>query len=76
MNKERRKQLQSVIEALEGAKETLDVLNEEEREYYDNMPESIQNGEKGERSSECIDSLDNAISELEDVIYNINQAIE
>lgn len=36
------------------------------------MPESFQSGEKGERASEAIDALDNAIGEFD----NLTEALE
>ena len=47
-------------------------IADEEREYYDNMPESIQLGEKGERADEVAtileevaDAIDESLSQLE-----------
>lgn len=75
MNKERRKELNNLIEQIEELKISLETLCEEEQEYYDNMPESIQNGEKGERSQEAIDNLESAIDNLDEAIDEIQNAI-
>jgi len=41
-------------------------VRDEEQEAYDNMPESFQGGEKGEKAQECISAIEDAISSLED----------
>lgn len=76
MNAERRKQLNKVLESLELAKATLEELKDEEQEYIDNMPESFQYGEKGDKATEVIDRMDDAMSNIDDAIDNINNAIE
>lgn len=72
MNKERRKELASIAEELDRLKgavdeqrERIEAVKDEEQETFDNMPESFQNGEKGERAQAVIDALDSAGSELE-----------
>ncbi len=49
-----------VIRALDDAFSEIESLKEELQEWYDNLPESFQNGDKG-------DALQSAISELEGV---------
>lgn len=72
MNKDRRKAIAALIvelEALQGKREDIlgqiDTLIDEEQEYYDNMPESFQNGEKGSAAEAARDALQNAYDELE-----------
>jgi phage host-nuclease inhibitor protein Gam len=50
---------------LEEVKGEIETIRDAEQEYYDNMPESFQSGEKGERTQEAIDALESAISDLE-----------
>lgn len=61
MNKERRKQLNEIAEQIGSLKDQLESLRDEEQDYYDNMPESFQGGEKGERARTAIDSMDSAL---------------
>lgn len=49
MNKQRRNRLQKVIDKLEELKEEVSSICEEEQEAYDNIPESLQDGEIGIR---------------------------
>lgn len=74
MNKGRRKQLTDISGNLEDLKCDLELLRDEEQEYYDKMPESMQGGEKGSKAEEAVEAMDTAISEIEDVISNIENA--
>lgn len=76
MNAKRRKELEKVIELIEDAKSQHEALKDEEQEAFDNMPESLQYSEKGERMEEIISNLDDSFSELESAIENITSAIE
>jgi len=82
MNRERRKALREAIDELvearakiESANYTVDACKSEEEDAYDCLPESLQEGERGEMMQENIDSLDEAYSGLEDVLDSIDEAI-
>lgn len=72
MNDARRKAIQAVKDALESAKIDLETIAGEERDYYDNMPESFQQGEKGTKADEDATTLEDAVSELETIIANLD----
>ncbi len=76
MNKARRKQLEKVVEVLTAQMEELETIKDEEQEAFDNLPESIQYGERGETMEENVDELDSIITDLENVIESINEVIE
>lgn len=49
--------------------EALNLLSEardEEQDYYDNMPESFQNGDKGEAAQDAVNNLNGACGSIED----------
>ncbi|TRB00441.1 MULTISPECIES: hypothetical protein [Rhizobium/Agrobacterium group] len=71
MNKERRKEIARAAAMIDEAKAILETCRDEEQEYYDNMPESFQDGEKGSTAQEAIDALEEAVSSLEDITANI-----
>ena len=50
MNKQRRKELETISDEIEKLIERLESARDDEQEYFDNMPESIQAGERGERA--------------------------
>ena len=68
MNDKRRKELNNIFNELHSRVGQLDDLLNEEQDAYDNLPESLQNAEKGEQMQEYIDALDQAKSELEAVM--------
>ena len=76
MNKARRKQLEEALGKAKELKETLEILRDEEQEALDNLPESIQAGERGDTMQENIDNLDYAVDNVGDAIDNINEVLE
>ena len=52
MNAARRKELNKLIGQLEDIKSQIEELQQEEQDAYDNLPESLQDGERGERMQE------------------------
>lgn len=76
MNKQRRKTIEEVIGLLEDAKSTLETITEEEQEAYDNLPEGIQDSERGETMYNNVSEMEEASSTLEDVISQLQDVIE
>ena len=76
MNNTRRKKLRELIEKTEGIKQEIEELRTEEEEYYNNMPEAFQDGEKGDRAQTVIEYLDEAMTAAGDVIENLTSAAE
>lgn len=76
MNNTRRKNLRGLIEKTEGLKLEIEELRTEEEEYYNSMPESFQDGEKGDRAQTVIEYLDEAMTAAGDVIENLTSAAE
>lgn len=75
MNKQRRKAIERISEKLEELQEEIQMLKDEEEEAYDNLPESLQDGEKGEAMQEAIEYLDNADSFIEEARDALNDAV-
>ena len=75
MNAKRRNAIDSVINELvekfeEIKAEAIDQLSEirdEEQGAYDNLPESLQESERGENMQNCIDALEYFMSDLENM---------
>lgn len=51
----------------------LDSMKDEEQEKFDNLPEGIQDSERGERIQEAADLLDWAFSESEELIDKFDE---
>ena len=75
MNKARRTQIAGAIELLEQAKNILEEACSEEQEYKDNMPESFQQGDKGQKADEAISNLENADYLMDDVVDSLNSLV-
>ena len=72
MNKLRRKELAKIMDKLERLdalreeiREELAAIRDEEQEALDNLPESLQESERGEQMQEYIDIMENVTGELD-----------
>lgn len=89
MNKERRKALEDIVrqltddvlkplqdakEMLEALKDDLSGIQADEQDYFDNMPEAFQSGDKGQAAEAAIAEFDGAISDVESAIDHIENA--
>lgn len=75
MNAKQRKELQGYVDSLEEIKSNIETMMEEEQEKLDNMPEGLQESERGEAMQEAIDNLESASVSLEEAIDYINEII-
>ena len=76
MNKARRKQIEAALELLQQASEIIAVVGDEEEEAFDNLPESIQESERGEKMQEYIDTIDEVIGAVDEVKDNLETILE
>jgi len=53
---------------LSDIKDAVEQAKDDEQEYYDNMPENMQNGDKGETAAAAVSALEDAVSKLDDVL--------
>lgn len=74
MNADRRKRIIAIKDQLEALKEGIDGILEEEREYIDNMPENMREGEKGQNAEQIADTLDNAANSLDEALSGLDDA--
>ena len=89
MNANRRKTLGQVIDQIEALKslmeqakadidsikETIDTERDDEQEAFDNLPEGLQQAERGqamEQAVECLDNASTALSDLFDAIDGVD----
>ena len=73
MNKDRRKEIaalasrvQEIAELIDSLKSDLENVRDEEQDYFDNMPENMQDGDRGTRAQDALNGLDDALSALDD----------
>ena len=76
MNKQRRKWLEDVIAKIEAAQSEVQNIAEEERESFDNIPEGLQEGERGQTISENADDLEGVDSDFESILDTLNEILE
>ena len=76
MNKSRRKELSRIAEELDNLREDLDAVASEERDAYDNLPESLQESDRGCAMEEAADELDDICGELDELRQRIESVTE
>ena len=76
MNKARRKKIQHALDLLQQATEILAEVNDEEDEAFNNLPESIQESERGAQMEEYMETIDDAINEVDDIKANLEEIVE
>lgn len=66
-------------DAVDDIKNDIETIRDEEQEYYDNMAENLQGGEKGENAQNAVTELESAMNmldELRDKLAEIKSASE
>lgn len=74
MNRVRRKSLKDVLgkmdelsAVLENVKDAIQAVLGEEQEAYDNLPEGLQEAERGQQMQEYIEALEGVVDSLGDL---------
>ncbi len=83
MNKSRRNEISQVVADvadalanLEAAIDRIASIRDDEQEYFDVMPESLQSGERGTTAEYAIEQLDEVVEALQALIdADITQAL-
>lgn len=77
--KEASLKIQQAIDMLNEAKESIDEIQSEEEEAYENLPESFQESDRGETMQENIftmgnvrESIEDQVTELEDCLLSLD----
>jgi chromosome segregation ATPase len=93
VNKDRRKSIEAIADQLSKIEDILNQhsidfgslqseiegLKDEEQEYYDNMPESLQGGDKGQAAEEAVGYLESAydkLGEINDAFEKLGEVVE
>lgn len=66
--------LEECLDLIQDAKFTLEMVKDDEEMAYDNLPEGIQMGERGDMMQEAIDTLDEIVYSLDDAISYLEDA--
>lgn len=76
MNAARRKQIAEIASQLETLKGDIENIKDDEQAYFDNMPESLQGGEKGTAAESAVEALDEAVNDIDSVLSSLEKAGE
>lgn len=78
MNNERRKRIEAarlklmmLSSDLDDVRSTIESAYDDEDEAFNNLPESLQQGEAGTKSQEAIDKLESIYSDLAQMVSDI-----
>lgn len=74
MNKQRRKDIDTIIQALEEIREQIQCVLNEEQDYLDNIPENLQNSERYETAETAVQELKEADGSIDDIIEHLENA--
>ena len=76
MNKIRRKALRKALELIDEAKSIIEACRDEEQEAFDNLPEGLQESERGEAMAECIYQMEDAMDSAESISDALTKIVE
>jgi hypothetical protein len=76
MNNDRRKEINKAVALLQEALNILETARDEESDTFNNMPENLQNSERGQKAEEAYGQLEYACCNLEQVISDCENAAE
>ena len=73
MNAHDRQELDRIVGVLREAHSDLQSLADAEQEKFDNMPEGLQQSDRGQKIEESADSLSDAAGDLDAVVDAVEQ---
>lgn len=76
MNKERRRRLNELQGKIEEIVSIIEDVQGEEQDAYDNLPENMRDGDKGQAMDAAIDEMNNAVQSLNEALSSIESAQE
>lgn len=75
MNKKRKEELDDIISGMQGLRDRLQDVADDEQEAFDNMPENLQCSERCEQMEQnasdlydVVDDFDRVIEAIEDIL--------
>jgi len=68
MNAKQIQQVDAISRKIVALYEELDGIREDAQDAFDNMPESLQQAEQGERADSHIQAADQAVSDLQGIV--------
>lgn len=75
MNAQRRKLLDAIAEKLRDLRDDLEAIKDEEQDALDNLPDSIRDGERGQKMEEGIEGIEDAQNNIDEATEALSQAV-
>lgn len=76
MNAARRKNLKEILAKLSEVRSDLEAIASEERDAFDNLPQGLQEGDRGQAMDAAATALEDAFSELETMESTLEELLE
>ncbi len=73
MNKNRKSEIRILINEINCNKGKLELILNDEQDYFDNMPENLQGSIRGMISEDAISSLEDAMEYLNNAIESLEE---
>lgn len=74
MNKQRRTEIQDVMDKLTELRDQVECIQNDEQEAFDNLPEGIQASDKGSMMEEAVNSLQDALDGIDEAVSGLENA--
>ena len=75
MNEEKRHRLRDAISMIEKGASVVESVKDDEQDSFDNMPENLQESDRGIAMEDAIGELEDAFSSAKDAIDSIERAM-
>lgn len=75
MNRERRNRIAEIMDRLNEIADEICEVAQEERSAFDNLPESLQYGERGEAMEAAADELEDVSGEVSELASRLEELI-
>lgn len=75
MNRERRNRIAEIMHKLNEIADEICEVAQEERDAFDNLPESLQYGERGEAMEVAADELEDVSGEVSELASRLEELI-
>lgn len=76
MNKNRRNRIVEIIDQINDVKNDIDDIISEERDAYDNLPDGLQTGVKGDKIESAVAAMESSNESLDKAIVKLNEAMK
>jgi len=83
MNNERRKvlnlisgKIETMKEELESLRDLLDAVKDEEQEAFDNLPEGLQQADRGQAMEAAVEKLQEVYDAADDACERLQEAVD